>query len=169
MCRVPTSAIHIHDSPLQAAAVRAVADAPAAVDDEEEILIVDETEEDSMVDGMEFLPVAVAGDAAADDDIIALPITEARSVMLLRLCMPSWPAADMPRVPYFERFTMNTPSNLIQNGVILPVDQVPEPEDEKEETPRAMPPPRAADALPKGAMANKPSLRLDGNTGMRRL
>lgn len=40
--------------------------------------------------------------------------------------------------------------------MILPADQAPEPE---EETPRAMAPPRAADALPKGAMASKPSLR----------
>lgn len=83
--------------------------------------------------------------------------------------MPSWPAADMPRFPYFARFIRHTLSNLIQDGVNLPADQAPEPEDEEEETPRAMAPPRAADALPKGAMANKPSLRFDGNIGTRRV
>lgn len=77
ICRAPTSAILIHDSPLREAAVRAVAHAPAAADEEEEILIVDETKEDPM-DGLELLPVAAAGDAAADDGIIALPVTEAR-------------------------------------------------------------------------------------------
>lgn len=69
-------------------ALRRVAAAADADEEEEEILIVDETETVlDPVEGLDLSPVAAAGGAAADD-IIALPITEARllATMGLTVC-----------------------------------------------------------------------------------
>ncbi len=130
-----------------------------AIDPEVDPMIDEEEEEEE-----EEQPATAAPKAAVEQEVIALPVTEVKStrpspscsLMPLSLCAQSY----TPPPPHPQTY----PHTLIQtnqDGQILPADQAPEFE-EDDDPPTAMAPPRAANALPKGALANKPALRTMG-------